>query len=159
MAVLFLLLAVLVGVVIGDALLENTTASTVILFNRSFDQLNDGQLLAVFAGLGFLLALFLFLAFGSSRSRRTRRRELRAARRDAESRVEELQHENARLHDELARAGRVDRLGDDERTVPTQPPVGGPTTSPQPTSRRTERIDDRTVPPSPNPTEREAQPR
>jgi hypothetical protein len=112
----------------------------------------------VFAGLGFLLALFLFLAFGSSRSRRTRRRELRSARRDAESRVEELEHENARLNDELARAGRVGRLGHDERTVPTAPPVGersaGP---PQPTSRHTERIDDRTVSPSPRPTEREAQ--
>ena len=150
MAVLFLLLAVLVGVVIGDAVLENSTASTVTLFNRSFDQLGYGELLAVFAGLGFLLALFLFLAFGSSRSRRIRRRELRAARRDAESRVEELQHENARLHDELARAGRVGRLGEEERTAAP---------SPQPTSRRTERIDDRTVPPSPHATEREAQPR
>jgi type II secretory pathway pseudopilin PulG len=150
MAVLFLLLAVLVGVVIGDAVLENSTASTVTLFNRSFDQLSYGELLAVFAGLGFLLALFLFLAFGSSRSRRTRRRELRAARRDAESRVEELEHENARLHDELARAGRVGRLGEEDRTA-----AG----SPQPTSRRTERIDDRTVPPSPRATEREAQPR
>lgn len=160
MAVLFLLLAVLTGVVIGDAVLENSTASTVTLFNRSFDQLSDGELLAVFAGLGFLLALFLFLAFGSSRSRRTRRRELRSARRDAESRVEELQHENARLHDELARAGRVDRLGNEERTVPTAPPVGERSAEPpQPTNRRTERIDDRTVPPSPRPTEREAQPR
>ena len=150
MAVLFLLLAVLVGVVIGDAVLENSTASTVTLFNRSFDQLSYGELLVVFAGLGFLLALFLFLAFGSSRSRRTRRRELRAARRDAESRVEELEHENARLHDELARAGRVGRLGEEDQTA-----AG----SPQPTSRRTERIDDRTVPPSPRPTEQEAQPR
>jgi len=159
MAAFFLLLTVLVGVVLVDAVLENTGVATATFFNRSFDQLSTGELLLVFAGLGFLLALFLFLAFGSSRSRRTRRRELRAARRDAESRVEELQHENARLHDELARAGRVDRLGDDERTVPTQPPVGGPTSPPEPTSRRTERIDDRTVPPSPRPTERETQPR
>jgi type II secretory pathway pseudopilin PulG len=158
MAALFLLLAVLVGVVLGDAVLENSTAGTVTLFDRSFDQLSDGELMLVFAGLGFLLALFLFLAFGSSRSRRTRRRELRSARRDAESRVDELQHENARLHDELARAGRVGRLGHDERTVPTAPPVGGPPAGPpQPTSRHTERIDDRTVPPSPRPTEREAQ--
>jgi hypothetical protein len=157
MAVLFLLLAVLVGVVIGDAVLENSTASTVTLFDRSFDQLSDGELLAVFAGLGFLLAVFLFLAFGASRGRRTRRRELRAARRDAESRVDELQHENARLRDELARAGRVGRLGHEERTVPTAPPVGGAPTPPQPTSRHTERIDDRTVAPSSRPVEREAQ--
>jgi type II secretory pathway pseudopilin PulG len=163
MAALFLLLAVLIGVVLVDAVLENTTASTVTLFDRSFSQLSAGELLVVFAGLGFLLALFLFLAFGSSRSRRTRRRELRSARRDAESRVEDLEHENARLRDELARAGRVGRL--DERNATTDAPVGerppalgdrraGP---PQPTNRRTERIDDRTVPPASRPTEREAQ--
>ena len=158
MAVLFLLLAVLVGVVIGDAVLENSTASTVTLFDRSFDQLSDGELMAVFAGLGFLLAVFLFLAFGSSRSRRTRRRELRSARRDAEGRVQELEHENARLQDELARTGRVGRLGHDERTVPTAPPVGErPAGPPQPTSRHTERIDDRTVSPSPRPPEWETQ--
>ena len=156
MAILFLLLAVLVGVVIGDAVLENSTAGTVTLFDRSFDQLSDGELLAVFAGLGFLLAVFLFLAFGASKSRRTHRRELRSARRDAESRVDELQHENARLRDELARAGRVGGLAHDEKTVPTAPPVGGPSAPPQPTSRHTERIDDRTVPPSPPPVEREA---
>jgi type II secretory pathway pseudopilin PulG len=160
MAALFLLLAVLIGVVLVDAVLENTTASTVTLFDRSFSQLSAGELLVVFAGLGFLLALFLFLAFGSSRSRRTRRRELRSARRDAESRVEDLEHENARLRDELARVGRLD-----ERNATTATPVGerppalgdrraGP---PQPTNRRTERIDDRTVPPASRPTEREAQ--
>jgi type II secretory pathway pseudopilin PulG len=164
MAALFLLLAVLVGVVLVDAVLENTTAGTVTLFDRSFDQLSTGELLVVFAGLGFLLALFLFFAFGSSKSRRTRRRELRSARRDAESRVDELEHENARLHDELARAGRVGRLAD-ERNAATASPVGErppafdqqPAGPPQPTSRRTERIDDRTVPPAPRPTERETQ--
>jgi type II secretory pathway pseudopilin PulG len=158
MAVLFLLLAVLLGVVLGDAVVENTTAGTVTLFDRSFDQLSTGELLAVFAGLGFLLAVLLFLAFGARKSRRNRRRELRSGLRDAESRVEELEHENARLNDELARAGRVGRLGHDEQTVPTAPPVGErPAGPPQPTSRHTERIDDRTVSPSPRPTEREAQ--
>jgi type II secretory pathway pseudopilin PulG len=156
MAALFLLLAVLVGVVLGDAVLENSTASTVTLFDRSFDQLSDGELMLVFAGLGFLLALFLFLAFGSSKSRRTRRRELRSARRDAEGRVDELERENARLQDELARTGRVGRL--DERTVAPAPPVGErPVGPPQPSSRHTERIDDRTVSPSPRPTDWETQ--
>jgi type II secretory pathway pseudopilin PulG len=158
MAVLFLLLAVLLGVVLGDAVVENTTAGTVTLFDRSFDQLSTGELMAAFAGLGFLLAVFLFLAFGARRSRRNRRRELRAARRDAESRVEELEHENARLHDELARAGRVGRLAPDQQAPATSPPVGGrPAGPPQPTNRRTERIDDRTVPPSPRPPEWEGQ--
>jgi type II secretory pathway pseudopilin PulG len=164
MAALFLLLAVLVGVVLVDAVLENSAAGAVTLFDRSFSQLSTGELMVVFAGLGFLLALFLFLAFGSSKARRTRRRELRSARRDAESRVEDLEHENARLRDELARSGRVGRLGD-ERSPGGATAVGGrpaafddrPAGPPQPTNRRTERIDDRTVPPSPGPAEREAQ--
>jgi TolA-binding protein len=101
MAAFFLLLAVLIGVVLVDSVLENTSTSTIILFNRSIDQLSGGQLLVVFAGLGFLLTLFLFLAFGSSRTRRSRRKELKSRRRDAEGRVDELERENARLRQEL----------------------------------------------------------
>lgn len=101
MAAFFLLLAVLIGVVLVDAVLENTTASSITLFNRSFDQLSDGELLVVFAGLGFLLALFLFLAFGSSRTRRSKRKELRSRRRDAEGRVGDLERENDQLRQEL----------------------------------------------------------
>jgi F0F1-type ATP synthase membrane subunit b/b' len=104
MAAFFLLLFVLIAVVVGDAVAENTSDSTITLFNRSIDQLSGGELLAVFAGLGFLLALFLFLAFGSSRTRRSRRRELKSRRRDAEGRVEELERENARLSQELTGA-------------------------------------------------------
>jgi hypothetical protein len=103
-AAFFLLLAVLVGVVLVDAVLENTTASSITLFDRSFDQLSGGELLVLFAGLGFLLALFLFLAFGSSRTRRSRRKELRSRRRDAEGRVDELERENAQLRQELDRS-------------------------------------------------------
>jgi hypothetical protein len=101
MAVLFLLLAFLILVVLAAAGLENTDPSSATLFSRSFDQLTDGQLLVLAAGLGFLVALFLFLAFGASRTRRSRRKELKSRRRDAESRVDELEQENARLHKEL----------------------------------------------------------
>jgi hypothetical protein len=101
MAVFFLLLVFLIGVVLAVAVVENTAAGSVTLFNRSIDQLSTGELLLVFAGLGFLVALFLFLAFGSSRTRRSRRKELRSRRRDAEGRVEELERENARLRQEL----------------------------------------------------------
>ena len=104
MAVLFLLLAFLVAVVVAAAGLENTTASSATLFDRSFGQLTDGQLLVVFAGLGFLVAVFLFLAFGASRSRRSRRKELKSRRRDAEGRVDELERENSRLSQELTSA-------------------------------------------------------
>ena len=101
MAVLFLLLAFLVVVVLAAAGLENTSASSATLFNRSFGDLTEGQLLILAAALGFLVALFLFLAFGASRSRRARRKELKTRRRDAEGRVDELERENARLQHEL----------------------------------------------------------
>ena len=104
MAVLFLLLAFLVVVVLAAAGLENTDPSTATLFDRSFGQLTEGQLLVVAAALGFLVALFLFLAFGASRTRRSRRKELRTRRRDAEGRVDELERENARLQKDLASA-------------------------------------------------------
>jgi hypothetical protein len=101
MAVLFLLLAFLIVVVLAAAGLENTSAATATLFNRSFSQLTEGQLLVLAAALGFLVALFLFLAFGASRTRRARRKELKSRRRDAEGRVGELERENARLQHEL----------------------------------------------------------
>src|SRR5215208_5099554 len=101
MAVLFLLLAFLLLVVVAAAGIENTDSSTASLFDRSFGQLTEGQLLLLFAGVGFLIALFLFLAFGASRTRRARRRELKSRRRDAEGRVDELERENTRLSKEL----------------------------------------------------------
>jgi membrane protein implicated in regulation of membrane protease activity len=101
MAVLFLVLALLAAVVIGAAGFENTTASSATLLDRSFSQLTEGQLLVLFAGLGFLVAVFLFLAFGASRTRRSRRKELKSRRRDAEGRVGELERENDRLRQEL----------------------------------------------------------
>jgi membrane protein implicated in regulation of membrane protease activity len=151
MAAIFLLLAVLIGVVLVDAVLENSATATTTLFDRSFDQLSTGEQLVAFAALGFLLALFLFMAFGSSRTRRARRKELRSARRDAEGRVGELERENERLRQELERTGRTGRLGRPEQPVgatnatTTQAPVqrGGP--PPQPTNMRRERIDDRSI--------------
>ena len=113
MAVLFLLLAFLLLVVVAAAGIENTDSSTASLFDRSFGQLTEGQLLLLFAGLGFLIALFLFLAFGASRGRRTRRRELKSRRRDAEGRVDELERENVRLTKDLADAN--ERLDATER--------------------------------------------
>jgi TolA-binding protein len=114
MAVLFLLLAFLVAVALVAAGLENTDPSTATLFDRSFGQLSEGQLLVLAAALGFLVAVFLFLAFGASRTRRSRRRQLRTRRRDAEGRVDELERENARLQKDLASAR--EELGGLERS-------------------------------------------
>ena len=128
MAVLFLVLALLAAVVIGAVGLENTTASSATLLDRSFSQLTEGQLLVLFAGLGFLVAMFLFLAVGASRTRRSRRKELKSRRRDAEGRVGELERENDRLTQELASArdelesverGRADAVAERDRAEAT----------------------------------------
>ena len=132
MAVLFLLLAILAIVVLGAAGLENTDPSTATLLDRSFGQLTEGQLLIVAAGLGFLVALFLFLAVGASRTRRSRRKELRTRRRNAEGRADELERENARLEQELASAreevgtverNRVDAVAERDRAEAAIDPV------------------------------------
>jgi TolA-binding protein len=124
MAVLFLLLAFLVVVLLAAAGLENTDPSTATLFDRSFGQLTEGQLLVLAGALGFLVALFLFLAVGASRTRRSRRKELRTRRRDAEGRADELERENARLQKDLTSAreeldsverGRADAVAERDR--------------------------------------------
>jgi type II secretory pathway pseudopilin PulG len=144
MAAFFLLLAVLIGVVLVDALLENTSTSSFTLFDRSIDQLSGGELLLVFAGLGFLLALFLFLAFGSSRTRRSRRKELKSRRRDAEGRVDELERENARLREELTgtredlettQRGRADAVAERDRAEAATDRVRAATASPEAAGR------------------------
>jgi TolA-binding protein len=121
MAVLFLLLAFLLVVVVGAAGLENTDPSSATLFDRSFSQLSEGQLLVLAAALGFLVALFLFLAFGASRTRRSRRKELKSRRRDAEGRVDELERENARLKQELetVERNRSDAVAERDRAEAT----------------------------------------
>jgi hypothetical protein len=140
MAVLFLLLAFLIVVALAVAGLENGDPTTATVFDRSFGQLTEGQLLVLAAGLGFLVALFLFLAFGASRTRRSRRKELKSRRRDAESRVDELERENARLHQELTgvreelettERGRVDAVAERDRAETTADRVRASTSTDQ----------------------------
>jgi TolA-binding protein len=170
MAILFLFLALLGVAALAVVGVENTSASSATLFDRSFSQLTEGQLLVLAAALGFLVALFLFLAFGASRTRRSRRKELRSRRRDAEGRVDELERENARLRQELtstrgelegaeradadARAGaraavpgheRAGATAAEERSLAGDRGAAPP---PQPASVRRERLDDRTSAPA-----------
>ena len=120
MAAFFLVLAAVVGVVVGDAVIANTGADTVTIFDQSITGFTKGQLLVIAAGLGFLFALFLSLAWGSSRNRRLKRRERREVRRDMEGRIDELERENMGLRDELDRERRTSRLGDMNDTESTQ---------------------------------------
>jgi hypothetical protein len=110
MAALFLVLAVADAVLLGDAVLANTSASSVSIFNHSITGFTQGQLLLVAAGLGLLGALLLGLAWRSSGARRAKRRQLRAARRQLEGRVAELERDNATLRQERERVGRLAEL-------------------------------------------------
>jgi uncharacterized protein YceH (UPF0502 family) len=129
MAALLLVLAVVDAVLIGDAVLANTSASSVSVFDHSITGFTQGQLLAVAAGLGLLGALLLGLAWRSSGARRAKRRQLRAARHDLEGRVAELEHENVTLRQEWERLGRLTELREassqaqEARERASQPPV------------------------------------
>jgi hypothetical protein len=125
MAALFLVLAVVDAVVLADAVIANTSASSVSLFDYSVTGYTHGQLLLIAAGLGLLGALLLGLAWSSSGTRRAKRRRLRGL----ESRVAELERDNAILRHEHERLGRLADLREAsgpadrawERT--SQPPV------------------------------------
>jgi cell shape-determining protein MreC len=129
MAALFLVLAVVDVVVLGDAVLANTNTSSVSVFNHSITSFTQGQLLVVAAGLGLLLALLPLLAWTWSSARRAKRRQLRAERRDLEGRVAELERDNATLRQERERLGRLAELRDasseaqEARERASQPPV------------------------------------
>jgi uncharacterized protein YceH (UPF0502 family) len=110
MAALFLVLAVAGAVLVSDAVLANASASSISVFDHSITGFTQGQLLLVAAGLGLLCALLLGLAGRSSSARRGKRRQLRAARRDLEGRVAELERENTTLRHERARLGRLAEL-------------------------------------------------
>jgi hypothetical protein len=109
MAVLLFLLAIAGGVLVGDLVLENTTAGSVTVLDRSFTGYSQGQLLAAVAALGFVVGLLAVGSVSARRSRRVRRRELRRAEQDLTAEVAELEHENRSLRDELARRAAVSR--------------------------------------------------
>jgi uncharacterized protein YceH (UPF0502 family) len=101
MTAIFLVLAVVDAALLANVALTNTSASSVSVFDQSIAGLTQGELLLLAAGLGLLLALFLRIAWSSSSARRSKRRQLRVARREVEGRVAELERENARLRKEL----------------------------------------------------------
>lgn len=112
MAALFVVLAVIVGVVIGDGVIANTSTGSIQLFDQTITSFTQGQLLVIAAGAGFVFASLLFLAWGSSRNRRLKRRERRDVRRGMEGRIGELERENASLRDEVDRDHPTSRLGE-----------------------------------------------
>jgi hypothetical protein len=143
MSAFFLVLAVIVGVVIGDAVVANTAAGSVQLFDRTITGFTQGQLMLIAAAAGFVLALLLFLSFGAGKNRRARRREQRLVRRDMQARVGELEQENSDLRTEVDRDRRTGRVG--EMGAPVTEDTGETTQTSRRIfpSRRHDRLDDR----------------
>jgi hypothetical protein len=108
MAVLLLLLAIVGAVLVGDLVVENTAAGDVTVWHYSITGYSEGQLLAMAAVLGFVLALLVVGSGRMRRGRRARRRQLRTAERDLTAQLAQLERENASLRKELASAP-VDR--------------------------------------------------
>ena len=112
MAVFFLVLAVIVGVVITDAVVANTAAGSIQLFDQTITRFTQGQLMAIAAAAGFIFVILLLLTFSASRSGRARRKERRLAQRELQGRLGELEQENSELRSGTDRDRRTNRLGD-----------------------------------------------
>ena len=80
MAAFFFLLAIVGGVLVGDLVWENTSATEVTVLERSVSGYSLGWLLAAAAGLGFVIALLLIASASSTKGRRERRRRVRSMR-------------------------------------------------------------------------------
>jgi hypothetical protein len=100
MAVFFLLVAAIGGVVVADLVLENPTGGQATVFTQPVSGYSQGVLLALAAALGFVVALLLVASLGSTRRRRARRRQLRAISANGHGQAAPPQGEQASLLDE-----------------------------------------------------------
>jgi Flp pilus assembly protein TadB len=75
-AFVLVVVAVAGAVVVADLVLENTAAGQVTVFHQTFIGYPEGWLLAISAGLGFVVALVLVASVNSTKRRRARRKQL-----------------------------------------------------------------------------------
>jgi hypothetical protein len=92
MAVLFLLLAMIGGALVGDLAWESTGNGEVTVLGRTVTGYPQGWLLAAAAAIGFAVALVLVASMSSTKTRRRRRRQLRSMKRDLEDQGFEPEH-------------------------------------------------------------------
>src|SRR5215207_9108781 len=103
MAALLLLLAILGASVVADLVVENSGTGVITVLHHPITGDREGLLLAMAAALGLVIGL---LAIGSLSLRRTRRarcQQLRVADRELPGQLGQLEGENTRLREELAR--------------------------------------------------------
>ncbi|HKE99026.1 MAG TPA: hypothetical protein VKG45_08860 [Actinomycetes bacterium] len=104
MGALLLILAVLCGVVLADAVVENADAATLNLFGQALTGFTAGALLIMAAALGAVITCLLLFSVAASGRRRVRRRELRSSHHELEDRIADLERENATLRTQRPRA-------------------------------------------------------
>ena len=115
MAALLLLLAIVGAAVVGDLVLENTATGAITVLDRPVTGYSHGLLLAMAAAIGFVVALLVVGSVSLRRSRRVRRKQLRTAEREQRGQLLELEDENTRLREELARQELARRRGSRSR--------------------------------------------
>ena len=139
-AFVLFVLAVASGVVVADLVWENPAAGQVTLFHHTVAGYPEGWLLAIVAGLGFVVALLLVGSVNSTKRRRAGRKQLRRLGRGLEDQVAAPEPDHAHLLDaffgpdepsshpggparpaELTRGGRERRDEDHQRWVTPQP--------------------------------------
>src|SRR5215218_5173826 len=99
MAALLLLLAILGAGVVADLVVENSGSGAITVLGHPITGYREGLLLAMAAALGLVIGLLAVGSLSLRRTRRARRKQLRSA----ERQLLQLEGENARLRDELAR--------------------------------------------------------
>jgi uncharacterized membrane protein YciS (DUF1049 family) len=109
MAVLLLVLAIIGAAVVGDLVVENTATGTITVLNHPVSSYSHGLLLAMVAAIGFVVGLLVIGSVTLRRSRRVRRKQLRTAERELRGQLLELDDENTRLREELARREGAER--------------------------------------------------
>jgi hypothetical protein len=100
-AFVLFVLAVAGGVTVADLAWENPAAGQVTVFHHPVGGYPEGWLLAIAAGLGFVVALLLVASVNSTKGRRARRKQLRGLRRGREDQVVASEPDHARLLDEF----------------------------------------------------------
>lgn len=111
MAILLLVLLVLGGLAVGDAIVENTSTTTITIAGQELGGLTLGGWLTVFAAIGFISAYFLLGMLAAARRSQARRRAMRSSEREMAQRVAELERENTSLREHSGNGDDLPRRG------------------------------------------------
>ena len=103
MAALLFVLAIIGASVVAELVVENTGTGAITMLHHPITGYREGLLLAMAAALGLMIGLLVVGSLSLRRTRRARRRQLRRVERELRGQLLELQDENARLREELAR--------------------------------------------------------